>query len=297
METNLIFEKEHTTSTGLKRFIERRPLISFFVMAYLFSWITVIPYILSQWNILPNTKVFAVFFAAKPFTGPALAAYIMCRVLGGNEAWLTLKKSVRQTKAELKWYVFIMLGVPAAMFLGIIALNGGLPSFHGLTSSFIVGYVIQFVVIFFFAGPLGEEIGWRGFALPLMQARFGALKAALFMGVLWALWHLPDFLTVAQRGGPGSSLSLLYFNLPIFILSGIAISIVVTWVFNYTNASVFIAILLHTSLNAFSTLQANLSGSKLLTDTDLSFTIGFVILALLILVFTKGKLGYVNKDR
>jgi membrane protease YdiL (CAAX protease family) len=296
MATHVFMKKEQTTAAGLKGFVEKRPLTSFFVMAYLFSWVTVIPYILSQRGILPDTKVFAVFFAAKPFTGPALATYIICRILGGNDAWVHLKNRVRQTKADLRWYLLILLGIPAAMSLGLLIVNEGMPSFHGITSFFFVGYLIQFVIIFFFGGPLGEEVGWRGFALPRMQARIGALKASILLGALWVLWHLPDFLTVAQRGGPGSSLSLLYFNLPIFFLSGLAISIVMTWVFNHTGGSLFIAILLHTSLNAFSTVQSYLKGSKLLTETDLAFTIGFVLLALLIVVTTRGRLGYIKNS-
>jgi membrane protease YdiL (CAAX protease family) len=292
---NSMAEIQPASSLGLKKLLERRPLLSFFVMASLFSWITLIPYILSQWNILPNTNAFAVFFALNPFVGPALASYIMHRAIGGKGAWQNIKKSVKQFKAGLKWYLFILIGLPAVMFLGIIVLNGGsLPSFHDLSSSYFVGYPIQFVLIFFFGGPLAEEIGWRGFALPRMQSRYGALKASLYLGVLWALWHLPHFLTSTQRGGPGTDLSIFYINLPIFFVMCIAISLIMTWVFNHTQGSLFIAILLHTSINTFSTLQSYLS-APLLTKTDLPFLTGFGFLALLILVLTRGKLGYIQE--
>lgn len=289
---NSLLGTEQTSSSCLKKLFISRPLISFFVMSYVFSWITLIPYILSQWNILPNIKAFAVFFTLNSFAGPLLASYIMHRTIGGKEAWQNVRKNLIQVKAGLKWYLFILIGIPVVMFLGIMVLNGGtLPSFHGLSSSFFVRYLIQFILIFFFGGPLSEEIGWRGFALPRMQSRYGALKASLFMGVLWALWHLPHFLTDAQRGGPGTSLSIFYINLPIFILSCIAISIIFTWVFNYTQGSLFMAILLHTSINAFSILEPYLS-RPLLNKTDLPLLIGFAFLASLILVFTRGSLGY-----
>ncbi|WP_129730837.1 CPBP family intramembrane glutamic endopeptidase [Ectobacillus funiculus] len=293
---NSLLGAEQTSSSGLKKLLASRPLISFFVMSYGFSWITLIPYILSQWNILPNTKAFAVSFALNSFAGPLLASYIMHRIIGGKEAWQNVRKGLKQVKAGLKWYLFILIGIPAVMFLGIIVLNGGtLPDFHGLTSSYFVGYLIQFMLIFFFGGPLSEEIGWRGFALPRMQSRYGALKASLFMGVLWALWHLPHFLTAPQRGGPGTGLAIFYINLPIFIVLCIAILIIFTWVFNHTQGSLFIAILLHTSINAFSTLQSNLS-VPILTRTDLPFLIGFGALALLIIVFTRGSLGYIQNN-
>lgn len=291
-----IIETQPAVSSSLKKLLERKPLLSFFVMATLFSWITLIPYILSQWNIFLETKAFAVFFALNSFVGPMLASYIMHRTIGGKEAWQNVRKSLKQVQAGWKWYLFILIGIPAAMFLGFIVLNGGtLPSFHGITSSFYVGYVIQFILIFFFGGPLSEEIGWRGFALPRMQARFGSLKASLLLGLLWALWHLPHFLTEAQRGGPGTSLSIFYINLPIFMVSVIAMTIIMTWVYNHTGGSLFMAILLHTSVNAFSTIQSHLS-PEFLTHTDLPLTLGFGILALLILVFTQGGLGYKNES-
>jgi len=220
----------------------------------------------------------------------------MHRTIGGKESWKNVLKKLIQVKVKFRWYLFIFIGIPAVMFLGIIILNGGtIPSFHNLTSSYFVSYPILFILIFFFGGPLSEEIGWRGFALPRMQLRYGALKASLFIGVLWALWHLPHFLTVAQKGGPGTGLSIFYINLPIFILSCIAISIIFTWVFNRTQESLFIVILLHTSLNIFSTIQPYLS-RPLLTKTDLPFLIGVAFLALLILIFTRGTLGYIQNS-
>jgi membrane protease YdiL (CAAX protease family) len=279
------------TSTGLRKFLESHPLTSFFVMAYVFSWIVLIPYILSQWSILPKTKSFDIFFVANAFVGPMLAAYIMFRTLEGKESWQNIRKSIRQAKVGLKWYLFTLIVIPAVMFLGMVMLNGGMPTFHGLTSKFFVTYPIYFVAVFFGGGPLPEEIGWRGFALPRLQSKFGPLKATLLLGVLWACWHLPHFLTVSQKGGPGSDLSLLYFNLPIFILLCLAISIILTWVYNCHCGNLFIVMLVHTSLNTFSLIQPYLT-NPVLKNSDLSFGIGLGFVALLVLIFTRGDLGY-----
>lgn len=129
-----------------------------------------------------------------------LAAYIMIRALEGKESWKKVRKSIISIKVGLKWYLFTLIVIPAAMFLGMVILNGGIPTFHDLTSKFFVTYLISLVAIFFLGGPLPEEIGWRGFALPRLQSKFGPLKATLLLSVLWAFWHLPHFLTVAQRG-------------------------------------------------------------------------------------------------
>jgi len=72
----------------------------------------------------------------------------------------------------LKWYLFALVVPPVVMYLGLVILNGGIPTLEGLTSQFYASYPIYFIIIFF-GGPFPEEIGWRGFALPLKQSKFG----------------------------------------------------------------------------------------------------------------------------
>lgn len=221
--------KLKNSSAGLRGYLESYPLTSFFVMAYLFSWVVLIPFILSQWGIFPKTKAFHIFFFANAFAGPMLAACIMFRTLEGKKSWKKVRKSILTTKVGLKWYLFTLIVIPAAMFLGMVIVNGKIPTFRDLNFEFFITYLFSFVAIFFLGGPLPEETGWRGFALPRLQSKFGPLKATLLLSVLWAFWHLPHFLTAAQRGGPGSDLSLLYIHLPIFILLCLPISIILTW--------------------------------------------------------------------
>lgn len=260
-------------------------------MTFLFSWLILIPYILSQWSILPKTKSFDIFFVANAFVGPMLSGYIMIRTLEGKEAWRNIRKSFRLVRVGLKWYIFALLIIPALMFFGVVLLNGGMPAFQGLTFLFFATHPLYMVAVFFGGGPFPEEIGWRGFALPQMQSKFGPLKATLLIGVLWALWHLPHFLTPAQKGGPGSDLSLLYVNLPIFIVMCLAISIILTWVYNCNHGNLFIVMLVHASINTFSLIQPYLANPDL-KSSDLIFMIGLVLFALILLFLTHGKLGY-----
>jgi uncharacterized protein len=278
-------------SLVLRNFLVSKPLTSFFVMACLFSWIVLIPYILSQWNILPKSTSFDLFFVANAFVGPMLAAYIMIRTLEGKDAWKRFRKSIWKVKVGLKWYLFALLFIPAVMYIGMVIVNGGIPKFEGLTAAFFITYPFYLVAVFFGGGPFPEEIGWRGFALPRMQAKFGPLKATMLLSILWAFWHLPHFLTTAQKGGPDSSLSTVLSNMPIFLILCVAISIILTWVFNCKQGNLFIVMLVHASLNTFSLIQPFLANSAL-RISDLSFTIGLGILALVILTVTKGKLGY-----
>jgi membrane protease YdiL (CAAX protease family) len=270
--------------------MRQRPLLFFFLMAYAFSWIVSVPAILSAWGFLPSSA-FAIFFTIKSF-GPFVAAYVMTRVLEGREGVVRLRQSLRQVRAGLQWYAFILLGIPALLLLGIVAMPGAFASFQGFPPQFAATYLVTFVLIFFGGGPLGEEPGWRGFALPRLQTRYGALRGTLLLGVLWVFWHLPDYLTVAQRGGPGVNLvNLLAVNLPIFFVMVMAMAVIFTWVYNNTGGSLFMATLLHTSINAFGLVVA-LFHAPIVTSTDLVICLAVVVPAVLIVVLTRGRLGY-----
>lgn len=280
-----------SVSRSLQQAMRQHPLFFFFLMAYAFSWVILIPFILSEWGILPNAKYFTIAFVLNPFVGPTLAAYIMSRISEGQAGVLGLRRGLTRWRVGWRWYGFVLLGIPAAVLVGIFILPGALASFQGLPPAFLVSYPISFVVIFFLGGPLGEEIGWRGFALPRMQARYGPLRGTLLLGVLWTCWHLPHFLTSAQRGGPGASFATILTNFAIFFPMVMALAIIFTWVFNHTQGSLFMAILLHASVNTLGSVML-LFPIPLVTNRDLAPLIGFGVLALLIVILTHGRLGY-----
>jgi membrane protease YdiL (CAAX protease family) len=118
----------------------------------------------------------------------------------------------------------------------------------GLTPVLLVSYPVYFVAVFFGVG-LPEEIGWRGFALPRMQPRYGPLWGTLLLGVLWGFWHVLYFLTPDHGGGPGTGFAPFLMNFSIFLLMVIALAIIFTWVFNHTQGSIFISGLLHASID------------------------------------------------
>ena len=136
-------------------------------------------------------------------------------------------------------------------------------------------------------GPLWEEPGWRGFALPRLQERFGPLPGTLILGVLWAAWHTPGY-----PGGwlQGSILSLL--------TGSIAFSIIMTWVYNNTHGSILLMILLHSASNA----AVSVGTQVLPLDLSPSMTsfvysgwvpaLTYVIIALPVVIFTRGRLSY-----
>ncbi len=291
MDTTKTITESNIAGSGLTQMMRRHPLVSFFVLAYAISWILSIPVVLAEWRSLPYA-VFFFFFTIKSF-GPAAAAYIMIRMMDGKAGLQVFRQRFFLRRVGWQWYLIVLLGIPAVMLLGALALPGVAASFQGLKPAFFgVNYLITFVLIFFGGGALGEEPGWRGFALPRMQTRYGALRANLLLGVMWTLWHLPDSLTSAQGGGPGAGLSPLYTRLPIFFGMVMGLTFVFSWVFNHTGGSIWMALLLHASFNTFGGAAQPLFSAPIMTSSDLPFLIGVVVLAVLIIVLTRGQIGY-----
>ena len=269
--------------------MRQHPLFFFFLMAYAFSWILLTPSVLSAWGILQGD--FTVTFVLHTF-GPALAAIIMTGIVEGRAGLLSLRQRIRQWRAGWQWYLLSLVGIPALILIGIVVQPGALASFKGLTPGLLVSYPLTFVAVWFGGGPLGEEIGWRGFALPRMQPRFGPLWGTLLLGVLWAFWHLLEFLMPTQGGGPGTSLAAFLVNFSMFFLLVVALAIILTWVFNHTRGSIFISITAHASVD---TPQLALVPLFLAVDNAsllLACVIGFGVTALLIVIMTRGRLGY-----
>lgn len=274
---------------NLQLWMRQHALFSFFLMSYVFTWIVLIPYILSVWGILKGN--FEFLYIIKPFVGPTLAAIIMTSITEGKEGLLRLRKRLGQRRAGWQWYLLILVGIPALMLLGIIVQPGTLASFQGLTPRILVTYPIYFVIVFF-GVALPEEIGWRGFALPRMQPRYGPLWGTLLLGVLWSFWHLIFFLTPGHGGGPGTNFASLLTSFAYFFIVVMAFSIIFTWVFNHTGGSVFIANLLHAAIDTPQLVWIPLFLAVDETKLNLACLIAFVVPALLIVILTRGRLGY-----
>jgi len=268
-------------SNGLRHVMREHPLFFYFFIAYAFSWITFIPFVLAAWGIISGDFTF--IFYLHTF-GPAFAAIIMSSVTEGKAGLLSLGRRITQWRAGWQWYLFILVGIPALAVFGTIIQPGTLASFQGLSPVFLGNYAVSFVAMLILGGPLGEEPGWRGFALPRMQPRYGPLWGTLLLGVLWCFWHLADFLTPSHGG--------FLTNFPIFLVNVLAMAILFTWVFNHTRGSILIALLLHASVNTSSIALNSLFLAVDQTSNDLAMLIGFGVPALLIVILTRGRLGY-----
>ncbi len=195
------------------------------------------------------------------------------------------------------WYLFVLIGFPALILLSLLVLPGAIAAFRAPAPGFVIGYLVSYGLIFILGGPLGEEPGWRGFALPRWQQRSGPLVGTLILGVLLGLWRLPLFLI---PGYDGAGTGFVGISIPFieFVIGITAMAVIVTWVYNNTRGSLLLAMLLITSLyaafNEFVRLFPSLPGHSPVFQ---SLYIVLVVVALLIILATRGRLSYQRYQR
>jgi membrane protease YdiL (CAAX protease family) len=152
-------------------------------------------------------------------------------------------------------------------------------------------YVVAGLFFLFAGGPVFEEIGWRGFALPRLQRLYGPLIGSLILGTLWALWHSPLFLIPSWDTPHGS-----FLDAALFLVWAVSITIVFTWVFNNTKGSVLMAILAHGSVNTAGAAVYTLFPAPVVTGSITGFVFGFGVAAVVVVILTRGRLGYQQEE-
>jgi CAAX protease family protein len=220
----------------------RSSLIGFFFCAYAFSW-------LCWFSVAAGSSGYIALPISKQFLstlgqfGPFLAAILLTALETGKHGLRELGRSLLRWRVHPIWFG-VALCLPPASFLCAIAahalIQGVPPQFKPV--SILYDVVINFFLILFWGGPLGEELGWRGFALPRLQKSQSRAVASIVLGIAWAGWHLPIFLMAGA------------FTIPTFalyIVGTIPLTILMTWLFNQTGRSVLLAMLFHGSLNTF----------------------------------------------
>ncbi|HZA04242.1 MAG TPA: type II CAAX endopeptidase family protein [Propionibacteriaceae bacterium] len=216
--------------------LSRHPLVVFFLLAFVLTWVV--------W--VPRAVGVPVGILAQLWTWiPAVAAVLAAALTGGRAAVRRLLAALVRWRVGWPWYVLVLLGpaVFAALVAAAYALLGGswTTAFPAATTG--LGSLVLFLFLLTLTDGVGEEMGWRGFALPRLLERYSALIASVVLGVLWGLWHLPLVFTEG----------LGLFGQPIWLLLAdiTAKSILFTWVFLRTRGSVLIAALLHGTTNLF----------------------------------------------
>lgn len=286
--------------SSLKGTLARHPIISYFVLAYAGTWLTLAPVVFSRsgtLTFLPYSVPFAVFailFILSGLTGPTLAAFIMTAVTEGRPGVGRLLRRYILWRVSPQWYLLVLLGYVA---LNLLAVSFALGLAPWLTMAqklplLLAPYLVN-VLTFNLVTALGEEPGWRGFALPHLQRKYGAVAGSLILGTFHAFWHLPIFFIPALGFG---QLSLGFFAT--WLPAVWATTITWTWIFNNTKGSLLIAILMHSAMDAAGgfVLATVLTVGTLSVAAKATISYGYlgllVGIALLLIVVTRGRLSY-----
>ncbi len=166
---------------------------------------------------------------------PSVVAIVLSRIREGTDGLKSLLRRCLQFRLGLRWYIAIVIVV-------LLGGTGQLIINSLLGNSFDLSLYLRQLPSFLpliIIGPLSEELGWRGYLLKKLQFRWNALLSSVFIGIVWAFWHLPLFFVI------GTSQHELHLPFIGFLIGTVAVSIIFTWINNNTNDSIWAAILLH----------------------------------------------------
>jgi len=228
--------------------MKEKKIFTFLILTFLWSW--------TNWSIGLNYlsdginqesigKFITYFFIG--VYGPSISGVLTTLFFEGLSGLLDLLKKLIIWKTPFKNYLFIILLPIVFVIIGIVLYSSFVGQIGSLDSNaFLMIPTILWAGLF--AGPLGEELGWRGFLLPEFQKKFPNLKSAIIIGIVWFIWHIPLFWAPFGTLVSGAPIDLLPV-LTYFIML-ICLSIIITWLVINSKGSVLIAILFHLSINA-----------------------------------------------
>lgn len=233
----------------MKSLIRKYPIWSFLIINYIISWTFLYP---SYQLIKQNNEItpFALIGLIGAY-GPSIAAIIVQAVLDRKKLKVLFRRLVQ---IKSKWQLLMFVGI-APLILYALAYLISAFIYNG---DFNVHWMLGFsnMSFWFLAalpfGPMGEELGWRGFLLPKLLEKHSIIKSTVFVGLAWGIWHLASF------SFPGAAipdfLPVSIWSILLFCINTIALSMVYTYVHLKSNGSVFMAIILHAFFNAASNI-------------------------------------------
>jgi len=186
-------------------FIRNWPLLSFYVLAYAFTWVFVVPVTLGErgivsWRLPHQLEYIAAF-------GPFVAAMLVARACYGRAGPATILSSLTRVRAPLGWWSFALLSpflLLVIAYLLVWLFAGTVPEADEgrLAELLTTAGLFDLIIITGVIQGWGEEPGWRGWAIPLLRERRGSLAATLLLFPVWLFWHLPFFLGRPEFGWP-----------------------------------------------------------------------------------------------
>ncbi len=261
----------------------RGSLVIYFVLAYFITWILTLPLVLSARSLIA-LKISEHWHFLGAF-GPIGAAFLTVRFINGNSISGFIKKLIHN-RVGIIWYLVSIFSPFVLFLLSVMILrifNNSWPDFSRLTLSKYLNFTwIGGSLLSAFAYGIGEEVGWRGFALPRLQYKYSALLATFLLSIFWAVWHLPMFFYRFDFG----MTQIIGFFIGLF-----AGAIWLTFLFNSTGGNILTVIFWHISWNL-----VNIIGLVVSVEV-VSLMSSMIIVIAIIIVIIEGpkKLSYLDK--
>jgi CAAX protease family protein len=221
--------------------MDRRALLKFFFFTFAITWPCFSAVAAFSAGAAPNLAILRGPILFLGIFAPSIVALSLTARADGKPGVLALLRRLVQADVGVRWYLFAV-GYMVAVKLTVALLHrlflGAWPRFGGEAWYVMLAATIGSLII---GGQSGEEIGWRGFALPRLATRFGYGGGSIILGVIWALWHLPLFF-VREADTYGQSFVL-------YTLQVTAISVAIAWLYQRTNGSLLLTMLMHSAIN------------------------------------------------
>ena len=267
-------------------------------MAFGFGWTSLIPILLSEngFGVLPIELPLTVVQTLVTVLGLAVPAFLVTAATGGKEGVRDLLSRLLRWRVGIRWYLIALFGLPVAMllaaipFLGVAPLEALAQKWGLLFTVFLPGVIVPFLHT-----NLWEELGWAGFLQSTLQDRRGSLLASVMVAPFFALFHLPAYFVagwiVDEHTPLGQLPTVLVEYGAVVAVFAIFFRILAIWLYNVTGRSVLLVGLFHSAFNM-------VSGQKIMPEYVPSLDAGLLavavvaVLAVLIAVSTKGRLGY-----
>jgi len=221
----------------------------FLLCAYALTWFLLGPFFYGL-NVVNGGEMSSWLWAIVPFAflggwGPTLAALIVTARDEGRSGVRKLLGSLARWRVSVRWYVLVFVFPPAVTALALLIADRGLGSLRAFDPAAALGAL---PVAYLLALPFGPELGWRGFALPRLLSRFGAVRASLVLGVLWTFWHVPMMLWAPGASIP-SVMGLSAVAVAVYLVQTVSETLLMTWLYLRTKGSVLLAVLAHLTFN------------------------------------------------
>ena len=264
-----------------KETIQRYPLSAYVLLCYLFSWAFLLPCYRILLNAEEGTFPWLALIGLPGAYGPSLIAILMVKLTEEKGRVKELLGKLLLWKAAWRWYLLILL-IPVLLETAAVLIS---QAFGVALGAFALKRALTvyfpYVLIALPFGPMGEELGWRGYLLPKLLGKHKPLVASVILGFIWTFWHMASF------SFPGAAIPSIFnvtgFTIFLYLATIFGETLLITYLYLKTGGSLLLAILFHAVFNASSNIVFSLFPeiSQNVENREVIYIINFVLMILL----------------